>query len=455
MEDLPLSDSEFHLGFELLTPRQKAILYPFLQGLPDKKIAEVCECTEANIRKHISNICNKFGLREWDGSRCRNELIHLFIDNRPDLVSQKHKQKFIGTSPTAAKIENPRGIVPLESRFYVERPCKEYPIVSADVYCKQEIQYPAALLRIRGALQWGKSSLANRIQAEAITLDYKTVSLDLRPAGEAAFERIDAFWLWFCSRIIRKLALSDALMPALEKLWDSPRLGPNDKCDFFFENDLLPTVNAPLVLFLDNVDVLFKHPTIAPDVFSLLRAWYEASKTNSIWGELRLVLTYSTDLYPFLDINQSPFNVGIPITLLPFTTKQVAGLGQQHGLTLSESQLQQLMDLLGGHPYLVRLALYYLSQKSLSLDDFFRVAPTDEGPYAYHLQQHLELLRTTKELGEVMLQMMVSSTPIQIDSRLGFQLDSRGLIRRQGNAVLPLCDLYRHYFHQHLELIHG
>ena len=44
----------------------------------------------------------------------------------------------------------------------------------------------------------------------------------------------------------------------------------------------------PLVLGLDEVDLMFQHPEIATDFFGLLRAWHEKSKNEEIWKRLRL-----------------------------------------------------------------------------------------------------------------------------------------------------------------------
>ena len=54
----------------------------------------------------------------------------------------------------------------------------------------------------------------------------------------------------------------------------------------------------------------------------MLRGWYESAKQGDrigqIWQKLRLVVVHSTEAYPSLDINHSPFNVGIAIDLPEF-----------------------------------------------------------------------------------------------------------------------------------------
>ncbi|NES70655.1 MAG: hypothetical protein F6K24_38315, partial [Okeania sp. SIO2D1] len=41
-------------------------------------------------------------------------------------------------------------------------------------------------------------------------------------------------------------------------------------------------------------------------------------------------------------------------------------------------------------------------------------------------------------------------TPVEIGTIEGFKLRSMGLVKFRGNAVLPLCGLYREYFRVHV-----
>ena len=77
----------------------------------------------------------------------------------------------------------------------------------------------------------------------------------------------------------------------------------------------------------------------------LLRAWHERGKVEQVWKRLRLVVVHSTDVYIPLNINESPFNVGVPIELPEFTPEQVQELARQHGQDWSESLVEQLMEI--------------------------------------------------------------------------------------------------------------
>ena len=117
----------------------------------------------------------------------------------------------------------------------------------------------------------------------------------------------------------------------------------------------------PLVLVLSNFDRIFDYPALEIDCCGLLHSWHEDAKSKPLWQLLRLVIVHSQKPYAVRDINQSPFNVGTPIKLEGFTLAQAQHSAVQQGVTLTESQLSELVAWVEGHPYLIRLALYYLA----------------------------------------------------------------------------------------------
>jgi AAA-like domain len=134
-----------------------------------------------------------------------------------------------------------------------------------------------------------------------------------------------------------------------------------------------------------------------------------------------------------------------------FTLEQIADLAQRHELRLSRAQVEQLMVLVGGHPYLVRVALYELARGRLSLTQFLPVAPTEEGPYADHLRRHWANLTAKQNLWQAFQQVIAAQQPVLVGGDERFQLRSMGLVRFRGNQVEPLCELYRSYFQNRLQ----
>lgn len=338
--------------------------------------------------------------------------------------------------------ENPVGLVSLDSPFYLERPLIES-------RCYEEIMRPGALIRIKAPSQMGKTSLMVRILAhakqEVANGAMTTVLLSLQQVDKAAFSDLDRFLRWLCASVARKLQLSQRV----DDYW-SDTFGSKSNCTAYFEDCVLSEVKGALVLALDQVDEVFLHPEIADDFFSLLRSWYEEAAYgdvgNSLWQNLRLIIVHSTDIYIPLDINKSPFNVGLAIELHPFTSEQVLDLAQRYQLTLCEVDLSQLMQLTAGHPYLVQQAFYHLAQARITLKELVQTAATDSGIYRHHLHRHLQTLQKHRELATAYSQVVQASSSVELEQVLAFKLHSMGLVTLRGNQVELSCELYRRYF---------
>ena len=335
-------------------------------------------------------------------------------------------------------LDEPEGQVGLESAFYVERPP-----IEAD--CYEAIIKPGALIRVKAPRQMGKTSLMSRILDRANEQAYHTASLNFQSADAEFLTNLDQFLQWFCASISWELNREDKL----DIYWKGI-LGSKNKCTNYFQRYLLSELTSPMVLGLDEVDQIFQHPDIATDFFGLLRAWHERGKNEAIWQKLRLVIVHSKEVYIPLNINQSPFNVGLPIELPELNQAQVEDLVRRHGLSFSAHQFDRLMAMVGGHPYLVRVALYQIARGRMTLEQLLKVAPTEEGPYYDHLRRHLLNLDENTELVAAVKQVVAAESPIEIRTAEAFKLRSMGLVKFQGNTVRPLCDLYRLYFRDRL-----
>ena len=341
---------------------------------------------------------------------------------------------------TGVVLENPEGQVPLNSPFYVERS-------RVETDCYAAVVKPGALIRVKAARQMGKSSLMTRILDRGAQQGYRSVPIFFQEADGEIFGNLDSFLQWFCGIVAEELDLP----LDVETFWERGRLGSKRKCTNFFQKYVLPEIKTSLVLGLDEVDLIFQHLGIAQDFFALLRTWHERGKNQSIWQGLRLVIVHSREVYIPLDMHQSPFNVGVPIDLTEFTSVQIGGLAEQHGLSLIEKDIDDLMTMLGGHPYLVRVALYEIARGRSTLAQLLEIAPTEEGPFADHLRRHLRNLRDSDDLISAIEQVINSAEPVAIGDA-AFQLRSMGLIKLQQNAAMPLCNLYRQYFQQRLKM---
>jgi hypothetical protein len=184
----------------------------------------------------------------------------------------------------------------------------------------------------------------------------------------------------------------------LNDYWDED-IGIKLSCTAYFQGYILTEIDSPLVLAFDEVNRIFEYPEIASEFLALLRSWHEEAKVINIWQKLRLVVVHSTEVYIPLNINQSPFNIGLPIELTNFTKEQVRDLAQRHGLNWNgDSEIDRLMAMLDGHPYLVRIALYHLSLGDLSLPQILAESPSLKGIYSNHLRRYSIALQQHPEL---------------------------------------------------------
>jgi hypothetical protein len=337
----------------------------------------------------------------------------------------------VGPTGCAPALENPEGSVRADSPFYIH-PADE-------PRCCAELDKPGALIRIKSPRGFGKSSLTARLLAYARGKGYRTVALNLDGTDQKFFAEPDLFMQWFCASVGKELGLR----VRKEEYWDDI-FGANDNSRDYFEKYLLKSDGTPLVLAIDNFDRIFAHGAIETDFCGLLRSWHELARSNPLWERFRLVLSHSLESYATKDINQSPFNVGLPVELGELSADQVRHLVGLHGLQLSEAELSQLLELVGGHPYLVRKALYALAN-GLPLVTFLAEAPTRAGVYCDHLRGLLKAVENHPELAEALRQVVGSSEPVKLRSEQAFKLESLGLLVPEGNLERPRCRLYAQY----------
>jgi len=338
------------------------------------------------------------------------------------------------TEPDLPEPELPEGQVPLNSLFYLERPP-----IEAESF--KTILQPGALIRIKGSRRMGKTSLMERILHHATQQHYKTVSLSFQLADRAVFQDLNRLLKWLCASV----GLGVQLPNRLDDYWDD-LFGSQISCKMYFEQYLLTEIPQPLVLGLDDVDRLFQFPDLASDFFGLLRTWHEEGKNREVWKKLRLVVVHSTDVYIPLDANRSPFNVGLPIDLKPFNAEQVEELAKRYGLNWSQENVETLMRLVSGQPYLLRKGLYHIWHQDVTLEELITTSLNGEGVYAEHLQSQLWNLQQHPDLAEAFTQVLQHPTTVKLDLVQASKLQSMGLIYLQGDRTVPSCKLYTHYF---------
>ncbi len=343
-----------------------------------------------------------------------------------------------GPTPQAqpTRLERPGGAIAAESAFYVERP--------SDRVALETIADQGVTLVVKAPRQMGKSSLLIRTMESAAAAGKRVAFVDFQLFETEVLRNADLFFQQFCSLVADDLGLEDRS----EEFWGMP-LGNSQRCTRFFGRYLLEALEAPLYLAMDEVDAVFDS-SFRSDFFGMLRSWHnQRSRPGSAWKRLDLALVTSTEPYQLIeDLNQSPFNVGEILELEDFTAREAAGLNQRHGSPLSGGELEALMDLVGGQPFLLRRALYLVASGRSSFADLLAAATDDRGPFGDHLRYHLFRIHDKEELVKGLLQVF-DHHRCQSEETF-WRLRGAGLVRREGGEELPRSTLYERYFREHL-----
>ena len=339
----------------------------------------------------------------------------------------------ISAASTVA-LSYPSGAVKLDDRFYVER--------DVDLELAEALKMPGETITIRASRQVGKTSLLTRgIQQGRRQFDARVVYFDLQEAGREATVSLDAFLHTLAVHIFDELDLDlDLIAPA----WNS-QLQAQQKLKKLLERHVLTSDDRPVLLAMDEIDRL-QFTDFHVDFFGLLRSWHNRRASQPIWNKLTIIMAISTEPYLLIDnLNQSPFNVGQRLHLHDFDAAQVADLIARYGPPARAGDLPGITSLLGGHPYLTRVALYTMVVDNLAWSDLEAAAISDDGPFYQHLQLQYRHMIPDDKLRNAFREII--QTNRCSDEPAGFRLMKAGLVKMLANGGYECrCELYRRYF---------
>jgi transcriptional regulator with XRE-family HTH domain len=398
-------------------------------GIAQSTVSNFLNCISV-YRQIFQDICEKLGFDDWRSLAEPPNTSTSYVEP-PNNPQNDLEIEEIET------FEFPEGEVPLGSPFYVERHDREE-------FCYGEIAKPHALIRIKAPRQFGKSSLLTRILERSETQGNVPVYLSLQQATQQQFENIDRLLQWLCICVASEASHTfkeDDYQQRVRRL--GSKLGTQE----YFKYCLLPEIDRPLTIGLDEVDRVFEYANIYNEFFSFLRSLHEAGKRKSILNRLRLVITYSTEVYVPIDLNQSPFNVGITVELPEFSQEQVQDLAHRHQLNWTFTEVDRLMAMVGGHPFLIRHAIYHIACQNITLNDFSQTALTSI--YQSYLDR-LKSILEARDLAVAMKQVVFQDKPVSFPTAIAYKLEGMGLVKLHSDGITPRCELYRQYFREAL-----
>ena len=368
-------------------------------------------------------------LKEIARYEYEHELLEEFATKEPAPVAIPRPQVRFDTW---AALEAPAGAVRPESPFYIER--------AADTQLRHQVSGQGTTTTIQAGRQTGKTSLLMKAIQATQHAHERVIYLDFQLVEDHVREDLTSLLRFLSEAIAEQLDLD---WGAVDMYWQGAR-NPAQTFNRFLQKEVLQKFDTRILLAIDEADLLLDAP-YKKHFFALLRAWDSRRAFDADWRKLNLVMVISTHPYMLIDdVNLSPFNVGVNIQLKDFTPEQVADLNLRHGAPLSPKDVPTLMELVGGHPYLVRQALYTLVSDRIGLSDLQAVAASADGPFGKHLHFYRNSLSKNAALFDA-FQQVLRSKPAA-DETLLERLAAVGLVRQEGNQWQARCGLYKRYF---------
>lgn len=333
------------------------------------------------------------------------------------------------------------GAVAPTSPFYIPR--------EADALATRLIKQGGVTLGIRGARQTGKSSLLASIIAQAREAGKQVGYINFQSSfGTEDFADAGAFYKRFFATLSEDLGLDDHTDK--DNAWNARRAN-NQNGTRYLTQYLLRQIHQPLVLALDEVDLLYE-ADFCSDFFAMLRGWHNDRASRPALRDLDIVLVASTEVNAFIkNPYQSPFNVVTSLYLRDFDATQVGRLNTLHNNCLGPDALQQLHALLNGHPYLVRQALYCVATGQHDAESLFACAlRTDAtGPFADHLRHYESILDERDDLWQGFKQVLHYQTRPHMP--VHYALIALGLTHETAQGAAPRNALYADFFNARLD----
>jgi hypothetical protein len=337
-------------------------------------------------------------------------------------------------APLNIPIESPYGTMPPDSRFYIER--------QADSICRDYLsQGYAVTVYVQAPRQMGKSSLMRRMAYQAKQIySVDTAFIDFEKFTEEQFEDEEEFLIELCCMIGDALHIPEAI----EDYWKSRRRSNILKCSNYVSQHIIAAFGKPFILAMDEVERLLTSRW-RNDFFGMLRTWHNDRAWDTNFAQMTLFLSSSTEPDLFIDNpKQSPFNVARPIPLEDFTLAEVEELNRRHSAPLNQVQVNELVNLLGGHPFLTRLAFYLLATRQLELSTLLATATSDTGPFGEHLRHYWRYILDMPEVKQALSQ--ICGDQVYPEDKVYYRLMGTGLIKKEGSEVVMRNQLYASYF---------
>ena len=329
-------------------------------------------------------------------------------------------------------LDTPGSALDSDNPFYIRRE----PDARLEEFAKGKI---ARTLVIKAPSQSGKSSLLRRYLAQCLTAGKKFALIDLMMFGSIKSLSLPDFAKQFAEVLMSELDISGV---------EAPTFARSLALTNFINDQILPRVDGPIVIAIDEVDRPIGSPW-QEDFYLALRNW-DSNRTNpkkkERWGRVGLAFAIATDPKMLIDSGYtSPFNMTPPVVLRPFARAALDAFNTSYKQMLNHRELDLLYELLRGHAYLTPLAFYRLIYDESTFDALCDDAAKEYGPFGDHLRSKLDRLYTAG-LIEAMREIVLNGKVPGNDRRLFYRLEAAGLAREDSGRILSSNEVYERFF---------
>ena len=260
-----------------------------------------------------------------------------------------------------------------DPRYYVvggpvqpDRDCYQHRYADAELFRRISDGEYCHVLAQR---QTGKTSLAASTARKLRERGTLVAMVDLTQiSSEDPSENAGRWYYSIAYRIVRELRIR-----ADVQTWWKERGGLTNlqRMREFFIEVVLQETTQPIAILFDRIEATKDEP-LAQDLFSAIRACYDARITDSVFQRLSFSMFGSSSPAELVkDLHGSPFEISVEIPLPDFSAQEMAGLMAGLGDPLPEAQaiLSRVWTWTRGHPYLSQKIFRGLARRKGELSD--------------------------------------------------------------------------------------
>lgn len=301
--------------------------------------------------------------------------------------------------------------------------------------------------------QVGKSSLMVHTKARLEEAGVRVAILDLTTVGQQV--SIEQWYEGLLSMLGDQIGVEDEVEEFLNR---NRQRGPLQRFELAIRKVILPNCDAPLVIFVDEIDAVRSLPFSTDEFFAAIRAFFNQRAHDP--KVLRLtfcMLGVASPAELVQDSRTTPFNIGQRIELTDFSASEAAplaaGLGRDR--RTGSRRLRRALYWTGGHPYLTQRLCEAVAAGTVPNVDrlcrslfFTQESPEQDGNLAFVRRRLLESDTDLAGLLDFYRRLRHSRRRIlcdEADPRVGL-LRLSGIARDEAGCLRVRNRIYAHVF---------